>query len=170
MNSVEIDHIDPRKGKLVCGLHVLSNLRVQPNDKNNRKNNYFVPYRIDVFPAPAHDGDMCEFLVNGEWLVCEFLGETWKTESKKIGGGSEDGGKTCGRTHYENKTGWFNPEVRERARRNSMRRVTAVKDGRHVQFPSIKEASAFLQVSRRTIQNCLAGTPTRIEVYYSEDG
>ncbi len=35
----EIDHIIPLRGKLVCGLHVLSNLRIMEKAKNRSKGN-----------------------------------------------------------------------------------------------------------------------------------
>ena len=45
--SFEVDHIDPLKHKLVCGLHVPKNLEAVPKLTNRKKNNKFVPYRID---------------------------------------------------------------------------------------------------------------------------
>ncbi|MDC3159624.1 hypothetical protein OA667_02660 [Prochlorococcus sp. AH-716-G10] len=44
----EVDHIDPLKNKLVCGLHVLANLQAIPKSNNRAKHNKFIPYRIDL--------------------------------------------------------------------------------------------------------------------------
>ena len=36
-----VDHIVPRSGKFVCGLHTVANLRIITAEENNRKNNKF---------------------------------------------------------------------------------------------------------------------------------
>jgi len=38
----EVDHIIPLKGKMVSGLHVLSNLQILPKEENRRKANKFI--------------------------------------------------------------------------------------------------------------------------------
>jgi hypothetical protein len=92
--TLSVDHIDPRwvEGRdyqLICGLECEDNLLLCPLSYNATKQNKFVPYRIEAFTAPRQFGDVGEFLINGEWTVCEFGGDEWKKEAKKIGCGSQ---------------------------------------------------------------------------------
>jgi len=99
--SRSVDHIDPkweegRDYQRVCGLVSPLNLLDVELSYNAAKQNKFVPYRVDLFPAPIRFGDMAEFLIGsdllsdtpGSWVVCEFGGETWWEESRRIGCGS----------------------------------------------------------------------------------
>jgi len=81
-----IDHIDPEKGRLVCGLDVKVNLRLMDWDENNKKSNRFVPYRV-VSGIPLHQelGDWGFFLIQGEWRFCQFMGREWWEESEIVG-------------------------------------------------------------------------------------
>lgn len=81
------DHVDPKKGSLVCGLDTELNYTELNYYDNSRKNNKFVPYRVCGFPAPKNFGDTCEFLIEDQWVVCEFGGELWETQAKKNGTG-----------------------------------------------------------------------------------
>ena len=96
------DHIDPKNGELVCGLDVDENLHPISHSKNSGKGNRFVPYRVHTLPAPRKFGDLCEFLINGEWVRCEFGGKMWWVESNRVGNGSVTGGATQGRVNLEN--------------------------------------------------------------------
>ena len=92
-HSISVDHIDPRweEGRsyqLICGLNCPSNLLEVRLSYNAAKQNKFVPYRVDVFPAPTKFGDTGEFLINSQWVVCEFGGSEWMKEAKTIGCGS----------------------------------------------------------------------------------
>ena len=83
-----LEHIDPRKGALVSGLENEFNEIIADASYNYGKQNRFVPYRVCEYPAPVTYGDIGEFLIEGEWVVCEFGGKTWKQETKKIGFGA----------------------------------------------------------------------------------
>jgi len=80
-----LEHIDPRHGVLVSGLENEFNEIMADNSYNSRKTNRFVPYRVCDYPAPVTFGDVGEFLIEGEWVVCEFGGPEWWAESNRIG-------------------------------------------------------------------------------------
>ena len=118
--QITIDHIDPRNGVLVCGLDVPSNTLHTTFLYNTRKQNRFVPYRLDLFPQPQYFGDVCEFLIDNEWVVCEFGGELWWTQSSKNG---------CGVCHTNRgyKTGKLTEEtvdgMRQRGRTQGVKNI-----------------------------------------------
>jgi hypothetical protein len=80
-----LEHVDPKKGVLVTGLKNEFNEILADDLYNYRKNNRFVPYRICDYPAPVSFGDVGEFLIGEEWVVCEFGGEIWWEESNRVG-------------------------------------------------------------------------------------
>jgi hypothetical protein len=80
-----IEHFDPRKHPLVCGLDVEENVSVVDESYNKRKTNRFVPYRVKEYNAPRFFGDTGEFLIKNEWVVCEFGGTEWWDESGYLG-------------------------------------------------------------------------------------
>lgn len=89
-HPVEIDHIDPRwkEGRdyqLVCGLNCLANYREEDWKKNTAKSNCFLPWRWsrdEIGVVPEEYGDLAQFLVEGEWVLLEFLTEEWYEASK----------------------------------------------------------------------------------------
>jgi hypothetical protein len=80
-----LEHIDPCNGVLVSGLRNQFNEVLADDSYNYRKTNRFVPYRVCEYPAPVTFGDIGEFLISGEWVVCEFGGDAWWAESNRIG-------------------------------------------------------------------------------------
>ncbi len=91
---LNLEHIDPKKSHLVSGLtNNQYNEIIADESYNKRKNNRFVPYRVCDYPAPVTFGDIGEFLIEGEWVVCEFGGEEWWTESNRIGNAQVEAGK-----------------------------------------------------------------------------
>jgi hypothetical protein len=80
-----LEHIDPRNGVLISGLENEFNEVMADNSYNSRKTNRFVPYRVCNYPAPVTFGDIGEFLIGAEWVICEFGGAEWWAESNKIG-------------------------------------------------------------------------------------
>jgi hypothetical protein len=108
--TVTLEHIDPRDGELVCGLLNPRNEILAGLSYNSRKTNRFVPYRIRDYPAPQTFGDIGEFCINGQWVVCEFGGPAWWDESNRIGNSCVNGGRTQGRRCVDFGIGMFNPE------------------------------------------------------------
>ena len=79
------DHIDPLNSDHVCGLDIDLNKITETVSYNAAKSNKFVPYRIELFGAPKRFGDIGEFLINDQWVVCEFGGDKWHAETRRIG-------------------------------------------------------------------------------------
>ena len=90
---VNLEHIDPRKSKFVCGLKNDYNEIIADESYNKSKNNRFVPYRVYDYPAPVTFGDVGEFLIDGEWVICEFGGPKWQAESNRIGNAQVEAGR-----------------------------------------------------------------------------
>lgn len=87
-NARSVDHIDPLHSDHICGLNVSINIAQTDVSYNAAKSNKFVPYRVNVWPAPHLFGDVCEFLIDNVWTVCEFGGDVWHAECRRIGCGS----------------------------------------------------------------------------------
>ena len=90
---VNLEHIDPRKSKFVSGLKNDYNEIIADESYNKSKNNRFVPYRVCDYPAPVTFGDVGEFLIESEWMVCVFGGPEWWTESNRIGNAQVEAGR-----------------------------------------------------------------------------
>lgn len=80
-----LEHIDPVNSDHICGLRVPLNEILAEGSYNYAKTNKFVPYRVKDHPAPVNPGDLCEFLINGDWVVLEFYSEPWHAEARRIG-------------------------------------------------------------------------------------
>jgi hypothetical protein len=109
--DVIIEHIDPRweEGRnyqLICGLRCDSNEIIASHSYNVRKTNRFVPYRVKSYAAPTTFGDVGEFLINSEWVVCEFGGKEWWEESNKIGN-SQISAQRNSRETLSAEGGWY---------------------------------------------------------------
>ena len=93
-DTFTVEHIDPRNHSLVCGLKGMENEIICDHSWNSAKQNRFVPYRVCEFSAPINSGDLGEFFINGEWIVCEFAVKDglWWAEANKIGCGSSTKG------------------------------------------------------------------------------
>lgn len=83
--AFSLEHIDPQNHHLVCGLCNEFNEVLADLSYNKRKNNRFVPYRVNEHSAPVMFGDTGEFLIEDEWVICEFGGEVWWKESNRLG-------------------------------------------------------------------------------------
>ena len=90
---ITVEHIDPRTHHLICGLENEFNEIMADHSYNSRKTNRFVPYRVCEHNAPVTFGDYAEFLIEDEWVVCEFGGAVWWAESNRIGNSCTVGGR-----------------------------------------------------------------------------
>jgi len=90
---LNLEHIDPKKSKFVSGLENDYNEIIADESYNKSKNNRFVPYRVCDYPAPVTFGDIGEFLIQNEWIVCEFGGPEWWAESNRIGNAQVEAGR-----------------------------------------------------------------------------
>ena len=90
---VNLEHIDPLKSKFVSGLKNDHNEILADESYNKSKNNRFVPYRVCDYPTPVTFGDTGEFLIEGEWVICEFGGPKWWAESNRIGNAQVEAGR-----------------------------------------------------------------------------
>lgn len=84
VNDLTLEHIDPKSHSLVCGLSNEHNEVMADASYNYSKVNLFLPYRCRDHPPPVNKGDLCEFLIQGEWQVTEFLGDWWWHEANKF--------------------------------------------------------------------------------------
>lgn len=82
--DLTLEHIDPVDSQLVCGLRNEHNEVMADASYNYSKANLFLPYRCRDYPPPINRGDLCEFLIQGEWQVTDFLGEWWWHEANKF--------------------------------------------------------------------------------------
>jgi len=80
-----VDHIDPLKSEFVCGFDIQLNAISADISYNRAKSNAFVPYRVKDHLAPQRFGDLCEFLIQGEWIICEFGSTKWWDEAYRLG-------------------------------------------------------------------------------------
>ena len=80
------DHLDPILSNFICGLDQPNNIRHINLSLNKQKSNAFVPYRLDAGDTPpCTEGDICWFLIRGDWVKSPFGGEEWWTEATRIG-------------------------------------------------------------------------------------
>lgn len=80
------DHLDPLISNFICGLDQDNNTRTIDLELNKKKSNAFVPYRLGAndYP-PLHEGQLCWFLIEGEWSKEPFCGERWWIEATRLG-------------------------------------------------------------------------------------
>jgi hypothetical protein len=99
--QIHIDHIDPRwkEGRdyqLVCGLDNDFNFCERDPSTNSSKSNRFLPWRVaaeEVGSVPINPGDLCLFLnrETGEWVLEEFMGNWWFSQTRNLCGESQSG-------------------------------------------------------------------------------
>jgi hypothetical protein len=98
----DIDHIDPvwrdgRDYQLVCGFkRDPKNLREEDPSINTAKSNRFLPWRWcrdEIGVVPEEPGDLALFLVNGEWVLMEFMSDEWFEATRGTSGQSKGNDK-----------------------------------------------------------------------------
>ena len=114
MQTVSLEHIDPIRHSLICGLRNDLNEILASLSYNARKTNRFVPYRVCEHPAPVTFGDMCEFLIEDEWVVCEFGGDIWWAESNRVGNATNT--RRCGLRTWSEEDMVLRREILKKAR------------------------------------------------------
>ena len=96
MTNLQIDHLDPiwfegekeEEGyeQLICGLDIDPNKRPLDIIDNSRKSDRFLSWRVTGSDTPPTEkGDLCYFMVEGEWKYIEYLGEEWYSETTRTG-------------------------------------------------------------------------------------
>jgi hypothetical protein len=160
---LSLDHIDPRwsEGRdyqLVCGFSegplAENNEIIVDHGYNSRKVNRFVPYRICEHPAPVTFGDVGEFLIGGEWVVCEFGGPEWWGESNKIGCSVTRGGEST----YRKGVGIASPGIPRKG---------GLSGGRNggLKIRNEKKGIFALSVEERRRNSCSGGVSTSTTLY-----
>lgn len=80
------DHLDPLISDFVCGLDQPNNVRYIDLLLNKKKSNAFVPYRLGPGDSPPQEeGQICCFLVKGNWVEVPFCEGVWWEEATRIG-------------------------------------------------------------------------------------
>jgi hypothetical protein len=168
-NSLSLEHIDPLRHHLICGLKNDHNEIVADLNYNKSKNNRFVPYRVLTLPPPVTFGDMGEFLIKGQWVVCEFGGEAWKKECRRVGFNSTVTGSRVGSQHKLNGVGLFDKEHETKvqvgrrkgcinAAKIRRRRVKiTTPQGEVVTFNSCTEAGRYFNLNLGELSKCCHG-------------
>ena len=166
-----LEHIDPQKSKHICGLRNEFNEVLADLTYNKRKSNRFVPYRICEHPAPVWFGNVGEFLINDEWIVCEFGGETWWKESNRIGNSQIDWAKLPASEKQKAKARENCRKLGARVGSTNVKRATAaatvanqrkvrltrIEDGATFEFSSQKEACKNLNLNPAHVSSLVNG-------------
>lgn len=178
--SFSLEHIDPRKHHLVCGLKNQHNEVLADLTYNKAKNNRFIPYRICECNAPVYFGDICEFLIKDKWVVCEFGGPEWRKECRRVGFNSTKTGHRVGTRHKQNKTGIFSPlhadkisEARSRgcinaaaSRRRPVKIISPA--GETFQFLSCSAAGKHFSLNLGELSKCCRGLIPTVKGFRAE--
>jgi hypothetical protein len=126
MQRYDWDHIDPnypedcdRPYQMVCGLTNEFNLIERDRSLNSSKSNRFLPWRVaegEIGSVPINPGDLCQFLnrATGEWVLEEFMGDWWFSQTRDLCG-AYAAGKINGLTTFTNKTGMWGLSPERRA-------------------------------------------------------
>jgi hypothetical protein len=179
-STLSLEHIDPLKHDLVCGLRNDHNEVIADITYNKSKTNRFVPYRVCTYNAPVSFGDIAEFLIKGKWVVCEFGGDIWKKECRRIGFNSTKTGRKVGTQHKLNKTAIFDPvnteKVQKGRSRGSAKGAEARKKpvrittpcGEVFEFNSCTEAGRRFNLNLGELSKCCRGVISNVKGFGAE--
>ena len=165
-----------------------------------QKSNRFLPWRVaknEIGEEPIYPGDLCQFLdrATGEWILQEFMGDWWFSQTQDLCGNSK-GGKSCheqglglfspdlaqqrietsrknGLTTRDNKTGLFDPKNRHLileavAKENAKRErpmILVDPQGKSHYFGSLHEAADTHNLSRGNLCSVLKGNRPHTKHY-----
>ena len=172
-----LEHIDPRNSDHICGLENEFNEVIADFTYNIRKNNRFVPYRICDYPAPITFGDVGEFLIEDDWVVCEFGGKLWKDETNRIGCSftkavptsevAKKGGQAQGKLNVENGHLAMAREEAFKATRKKVK-LTHIATNKVYFFSSQSEAARTLGLNQSKISRCCGNPEFTTKGYKAE--
>ena len=158
---LNLDHIDPLQHHLICGWDRELNVIIVEEAYNKQKKDRFIPYRVHDYAAPRVFGDIAEFLIKNEWVVCEFGGKDWARECRRVGFSSTRNGKNAGELTQARLTGIFNPlnkvKVEEEWNRKKKPVLVTSPDGCSRVFDSCTEAANFFGLRKAQLSKVCKG-------------
>jgi hypothetical protein len=133
-----LDHIDPvwfpgekeepHHEQLVCGLDIPENHRIVDISENSLKADRFLQWRVEGDHTPPREaGDRAWFLIDGDWVWTEFLGDEWFAETKRQGRFHQARQGRASAQRRDGFIGWRDRQTEEEVADFDQRRTDAVR-------------------------------------------